>query len=92
MSWVRVPPEQLFFLFYGKRAAQVNYLYYFVYLCTVGLRVVCNTVCVSNLCCCQSLCTLPLPEGCLAAVRKQLVDGQVQRLGEDGEVLAARLL
>ena len=24
MSWVRVPPEQLFFIFYGKRDVQVS--------------------------------------------------------------------
>ena len=36
MSWVRVPPEQLFFIFYGKRDVQVSYIASFIY---VGLTV-----------------------------------------------------
>ena len=36
MSWVQIPPEQLFFLFCEKRVVQVSCIALFIY---VGLRV-----------------------------------------------------
>ena len=32
MSWVRVSPEQHFFLFYGKRVVQVSCIAFYIYV------------------------------------------------------------
>ena len=39
VSWVRVPSEQLFFIFYGKGGVQVSCIALFMYsVHTIGLR------------------------------------------------------